>query len=432
MEKSKKEGFGRYAGITVLIGFGFFTMGLMDPLYDTYIPLFLRRFIVSNTGVGAIMTLDNILQLLLIPLISVWSDNTRTKMGRRMPFIVVMLPVSAVLFSLLPPAAGRSFTALLGILFLFNIFKTSVRGPVVALMPDTIPGDYRSEANGVINMMGGIGLIVSTLLLARLMERRILPPSFPAESLSFGIASLAILAAVLILLCLVREKLPGEGEGAGETEKRTPVFAALMEVFASRENGSVVRILISLFFWFTAYEGAKPFLGLYMVDVLGVSEGNAALAQGVAGISSVALAVPAGCLAHRVGRRRFIRGSLILLALILLCIPPAGMIGVRAGLGPGGVLVLFLVLMFLYGAVWIGVVVNSFPMLWQMAGFGTMGIYTGLYYTFSQSAAILAPPVTGLIIDLSGYGGIFIFGGICMIAAWFTMGGVRAGEPQGR
>jgi MFS family permease len=431
MEKTpKKKGFGGYVGITVLIGFGFFTMGLMDPLYDTYVPLFLRRFIGSNAGVGAIMTLDNILQLLLIPLISVWSDNTRTKMGRRMPFIVVMLPVSAVLFSLLPPAADRSFIVLLGVLFLFNIFKTSVRGPVVALMPDTIPGDYRSEANGVINMMGGIGLIVSTLLLARLMERRILPPPFPAESLSFGIASLAILLAVLVLLCFVREKLPEEGKNAGEPEKKTPVFAALREVFGSRENGSVVRILISLFFWFTAYEGAKPFLGLYMVDALGVSGGNAALAQGAAGISSVAMAVPAGYLAHRVGRRRFIRWSLALLALILLCIPPAGMIGVRAGLGAGGVLAVFLILMFLYGAVWIGVVVNSFPMLWQMAGFGTMGIYTGLYYTFSQSAAILAPPVTGLIIDLSGYGGIFIFGGICMIAAWFTMGGVKAGEPR--
>jgi Na+/melibiose symporter-like transporter len=384
------------------------------------------------------MTMDNILQLLLIPLISIWSDRTRTKIGRRMPFIVVMLPVSAVLFSLLPPAAAHSLIVLLGILFLFNIFKTSVRGPVVALMPDTIPGDYRSEANGVINMMGGIGLIVSTLLLARLMESRILPPSFPAESLPFGVASFAILLAVLVLLCFVREKLPEQGpeqgpeggESAEGTEKKTPVFAALKEVFKSGEKGSVTRILISLFFWFTAYEGAKPFLGLYMVDVLGVSGGNAALAQGAAGISSVAMAIPAGYLAHRMGRRRFIRYSLVLLALILLCIPPVGMLGVRAGFGSGGLLFLFLALMFLYGAVWIGVVVNSFPMLWQMAGFGTIGVYTGLYYTFSQSAAILAPPVTGLIIDLFGYGGIFIFGGLCMIAAWYTMGGVKAGEPE--
>ncbi|MDR0654994.1 MAG: MFS transporter, partial [Treponema sp.] len=47
--ESIKSGFKRYMGLTFLIGFGFFTMGLMDPLYDTYVPLFLRRYIDSNT-----------------------------------------------------------------------------------------------------------------------------------------------------------------------------------------------------------------------------------------------------------------------------------------------------------------------------------------------------------------------------------------------
>jgi MFS family permease len=163
---------------------------------------------------------------------------------------------------------------------------------------------------------------------------------------------------------------------------------------------------------------------------MGVSEGNAALAQGAAGISSVIMAVPCGYLAHRLGRRRFIRVSLAFLALVLALIPVCGFLGARAGLGPSAALGIFLALMFLYGAVWIGVTVNSFPMLWQIADFENVGIYTGLYYTFSQGAAILAPPVTGLIIDLTGFRGIFIFGSLCMLAACFTMGGVKAGEPQ--
>lgn len=417
-------------GLTVLIGFGFLTMGLMDPLYDTYIPLFLRRYLRSNAAVGGIMTLDNLLQLLLIPLISIWSDRTRTRIGRRMPFIVVMLPISALLFGLIPPLAGVSLAALLGIIFIFNVFKTSVRGPVVALMPDTIPGDYRSEANGVINMMGGLGLIVSTLLLTRLIAS---PPAtaepagpaiFSPYKLPFIIASACILFAVLVLFLFVREK---KFEEKPEEEK-IPVPVLIKQVFTGGDS-SVALILVSLFLWFMAYEGAKPFLGLYMVEALGVSENNAALAQGIAGISGVIMAVPAGYMAHRMGRRRFIRLSLALLALVMFLIPGAGLFGSRAGLGSGGILTLFLALMFLYGAVWIGIVVNSFPMLWQMAGFGTMGVYTGLYYTFSQSAAILAPPVTGLIIDLLGYAGIFIFGALCMLGAWFTMGGVKAGEP---
>ncbi|MDR2478900.1 MAG: MFS transporter [Treponema sp.] len=435
MRDMRRAGFRQYLGLTALIGFGFFTMGLMDPLYDTYLPLFLRRYVASNALVGGIMTLDNILQLLLIPLVSIWSDRTRTSIGRRMPFIVVMLPISALLFSLIPPAAGFSFAALVGLLFVFNIFKTSVRGPVVALMPDTIPGEYRSEANGVINMMGGFGLIVSTLLLTRLIGITGLPEGFPVHGLPFILASACILIAVLILFLFVHEKIP---EDEPNSEK-VSVFAAVRQVFtagrqqgdgAARGDASIPLILVSLFLWFTAYEGVKPFLGLYMVEVLGVSEGNAALAQGVAGISGVLMAVPAGYFAHKLGRRRFIRISLALLSIIMVLIPGAGVFCSRLGLGETAVLPVFLLLMFLYGAVWIGVVVNSFPMLWQMASFGTIGVFTGLYYTFSQSAAVLAPPVTGLIIDLTGHAGIFIFGAVCMIAACFTMGGVQSGEPQ--
>jgi MFS family permease len=424
----KDSGFSSYMLTTFLIGCGFFTMGLMDPLYDTYVPIFLRRYLSSNTAVGGIMTLDNILQLCLIPLIALWSDRTRTRIGRRMPFIVVMLPISAVLFHLIPLMAALSLGMLVAIIFFFNIFKTSVRGPVVALMPDTIPGDYRSEANGVINMMGGIGLIVGTLVLTRLMNVRGLPGGLSAlvspEGLPFTVAGLCIIAATAVLFIFVKERLPDEGEGA----EKVRVFAALRGVFSSGD-ASVPRILISLFFWFMAYEGAKPFLGLYLVEAVGVAEANAALAQGVAGISSVIMAIPAGYLAHRFGRRRFIRLSLVILAGILILIPISGAVALGRNISLNGRLILFLALMFLYGAVWIGVVVNSFPMLWQVADYGNMGIYTGLYYTFSQSAAILAPPITGAIIDLGGYPGIFIFGGICMLAAWFTMGGVSAGEP---
>jgi Na+/melibiose symporter-like transporter len=411
-----KRGFGPYLGITFLIGCGFFTMGLMDPLYDTYVPFFLRRYIGSNAAVGGIMTLDNILQLLLIPVVSIWSDRTRTRLGRRLPFIVVMLPLSAILFRLIPTMAARSLFSLIVILFCFNLFKTSVRGPVVALMPDTIPGDYRSEANGVINMMGGIGLIVGTIGLAPLMNRD--------ETLPFFIAGICIIAAVAVLLIFVRERMPEDSGESGESNSLVHSF----KIAFSAGNASVARILAALFFWFMAYEGVKPFLGLYMVSALGTSEGMAALAQGTAGVSSVILALPSGFLAHRLGRRNFIRTSLIILSVIMLLIPLANLAAGQWGLGRRAGLILFLSLMFLYGAVWIGVVVNSFPMLWQMAGFGTMGIYTGLYYTFSQGAAILAPPVTGLVIDISGYHGIFIFGSLCMLAAFFIMAGVSAGE----
>ena len=63
-----KKGFGPYFGTTALISLGFFTMGLMDPLYDNFVPLFLRKYITSMSAVGTIMTIDNWFALFLIPL----------------------------------------------------------------------------------------------------------------------------------------------------------------------------------------------------------------------------------------------------------------------------------------------------------------------------------------------------------------------------
>ena len=142
----QKKGLKGYYLTTFLIGLGFFTMGLMDPLYDTYVPIFLSRFVESKTLIGAIMTFDNILAIFLIPIFSALSDRVHTPIGRRMPFIVVCLPVSAVAFGLIPFSALSSLWFLIILLFILNLFKQAVRGPVVALMPDMIPADLRSEA----------------------------------------------------------------------------------------------------------------------------------------------------------------------------------------------------------------------------------------------------------------------------------------------
>lgn len=423
MQETQKTGFRRYMALTFLIGFGFLTMGLMDPLYNTYVPFFFGKYLNSKSLIGAFMTLDNILQLSLITFVAVWSDRTRTRIGRRMPFIIVMLPVSAVLFGLIPPFAAVSFAALVAIIFVFNLFKTSVRGPVVALMPDTIPADYRSEANGVINMMGGIGFIISTLVLARLIN---IPAGLPAGVLSFAVAGVCVIIAAFVLFTFVREKQHGEVSAS----ERIPLLDSIKQVFSGDTKSGAGRILVSLFFWFLGYEGILPFLGLFLVESLGVASSSAALAQGAAGVAGVILAVPSGYFAHRLGRRRYIRICLSAIILILAAIPLTA--ALTSGLALGPRLALFLGLMFLYGFFWIGIIVNSFPMLWQMSAFGNVGVYTGLYYTFSQGAAILAPPITGAVIDLCGYGGLFVFGALAMLIAWIVMAGVRGGEAAAK
>lgn len=422
----EKKGFRKYLGLTFLIGFGFFTMGLMDILYDTYVPIFLGGYLTSNFLIGTIMTLDNILAVFLIPFISLWSDNTRTRIGRRMPFIIVLLPLSALCFSLIPYAAARSLGAVLLVIFGLNLFKQSVRGPVVALMPDTIPGEFRSEANGIINTMGALGAIISTVGLARLMDLDIVLPVLgkTKDSLPFPIAGILVLLATLLVFAFVRER---NRDGDAKAEK-IPLVSSLRAI-AGEKDKSALWILLSLFFWFLGYQGLLPFIGKLSKEVLGVtSSGMAALPASAVAIAQTLFAIPSGFIAHRIGRRKAIRGSLVILAVILCA---AGLVAspLLSALGQGARFWTFLALMFAYGIFWITVITNSFPMLWQMATYGTIGVYTGLYYTFSQTAAITSPPFTGAIIDFIGYPGVFVFAAACMLVACFFMGKVTKGEP---
>lgn len=425
--KSKSSGFKPYLGLTFLIGFGFFTMGLMDPLYDTYVPIFLGRYVNSMTLVGLIMTLDNIFALFLIPLASVVSDRTVTRIGRRMPFILTLLPLTAIFFGALPYAAAASLGALIALIFGLNLVKQSARGPVVALMPDIIPAEFRSEANGVINTMGGIATIVGTIGLARLMDVDIVLPLLGStrDRLPFPLAGILVVLAVILLFSFVREKGRSPAESSGK-EKKEAILSSFRAVAAQKDK-SAFYILISLFLWFLGYQGVLPFIGTYSLKVLGTSSGTAALAAGMVGMAYAIFAIPSGYLAHRIGRKRTIRASLaaiVILTVMLFFHDPA-----TSGLGATARLYSFWAIMFLFGIFWVSVVTNSFPMLWQMASWGTMGIYTGLYYTASQAAAILAPILTGALIDTVGYRGIFLFCSACMAAAFSVMSLVKSGEP---
>ncbi len=428
--KKEKKSLKGYWLTTFLIGLGFFTMGLMDPLYDNYVPIFLGYYIEQNSLIGLVMTLDNILAIILIPIFSALSDKTRTRIGRRMPYIVTLLPISAVFFALVPIMAYKSLILLVVTIFMLNILKQAVRGPVVALMPDMVPGDLRSEANGVINTMGGIATILGTILLARLMDVFIHVPGLGNvdKVLAFPVASVFVILAVVLLFVFVKENRSKVGTKEDREEKNNePIIKSLKAVIGEKEK-SALFILLSLLCWFIAYQGILPFVGKYTTEVLGTSAGTAALSSGMVGVAYAIFAVPSGKFAHKHGRKKTIRWALIAIVIVLLLvfIHSAFLTNLPSMVR----LLSFWVLLFLFGIFWVTVVTNSFPMLWQMADYKTIGIYTGLYYFFSQAASIISPPLAGGATDLWGYPALFLYGLVFMLIAYLLMSKVNRGEPE--
>src|SRR5512137_802265 len=181
-------------GKTFLLGLGFFGVSVIWSVYNAFVPVFLEeKFLMTAGFIGVFMTLDNIAALFIQPAVGNWSDRLRTSIGRRMPFIIAGAPIAAIAFVILPITTSLAlfFLAALALLLSMAVWRT----PVVALMPDITPSKYRSQANGIINFMGGLGAIIAFLGGAKLYE---LNPTYPFLLGAVLVAVSAILVFIFI------------------------------------------------------------------------------------------------------------------------------------------------------------------------------------------------------------------------------------------
>lgn len=408
-------------GRTFVLGFGFFGVSVIWSVYNAYVPVFLaNKFQLQPVWIGFFMTLDNIAALLIQPPIGAWSDRLRTPIGRRMPFILVGAPLGALAFGLIPMQAMLPlFVACTSTLLLsMALWRT----PVVALMPDVTPSKYRSQANGIINFMGGVGAIIAFLYGADLYD---LNPAYP-----FWLGSALVILSALLVLVFVRE--PKTHETTDETPPNLLVY--LKKVWNDEEK-SPLRILFAIFCWFVAYNAIEAFFTLYAVNHLGMGESDGARLLGQLSLFFVLMALPAGYIGGRAGRRKTISVGIVglTLCMVAMAVIPASSLTINLTRLPvlGNVPVVGVILM-LAGTSWALININSLPMVVDMTDDMHIGTYTGLYYLFSTLAAITGPNLNGLIIQLSGsnYATIMMVGPIFMILALILMLGVRRGEAK--
>lgn len=414
-------------GKTFLLGFGFFGVSVIWGVYNAFVPVFLaEKFGIAAGFIGFFMTLDNIAALFIQPPVGAWSDRVRTPLGRRIPFILVGAPISAIAFGLIPLAAVLPlFVACTSTLLLSAALW---RTPVVALMPDITPSAFRSQANGIINFMGGVGTIVA-LQTGGLLYK--MSPNFP-----FWLGSALVILAALIVYLFIEE--PKEYE---ETEVQPGMLASLREVFNDEEK-SGLRILLAIFFWFVGFSAVETFFTLYAKNHLGLEVGDGATLLSVLPLFFVLFAIPSGFIAAKIGRRTTISIGLIILIImtillyvtpadvLLTAIAPLPLVGIPLVEGGARMLTLAGVLLIIGGIGWALININSLPMIVDLTSAARIGTYTGLYYLFSTLSAIVGPNVNGWAIQLTGdnYNIIMILAPVFFAIAFVMMMGVRRGE----
>jgi maltose/moltooligosaccharide transporter len=410
---------------TFIVGFGFLGISIIWPIFNQYIPIFLqagnpefeRQMVeagqtiprVSGFGLAPwlamfIMTWDNIINVFIQPWVGERSDRTWNRFGRRKPWILLGAPIALVGFILIPFA--QTALAIATFILITNLGMALFRSPAVAWLGDLYEPDDRSKANGVINLMGGIGGLLAFFGGGYLFE------TLGRAAPFFG-GAVMMAAAATVAVALVKEP----PQILSQLPDTKGVLANLKTV-GRNPNRSGLMVLLGILLWFMAFNAMEAGLSSFAVFTLGISPGMASIYAGMITITFILGAVPAGFLGTRYGRRRTIQAGLAGLTFFLF----TGFFVIQGA-------ATFVIFMVLFGGFWALVNVNSLPLVYDHGDEKKIGAYTGLYYFSSQSAAILGPVLGGLVVQFMGsqYRWLLLFSTLFMALAWLAMSQVRKG-----
>ena len=432
---------------TILVGMAFFLISAFWQAYDAIVPLILtNHFGLPQSISGAVMSIDNVLAVFMLPIFGAISDKVNTKYGRRTPFILIGTVVAIASFICLTFIDNYQLSLLanggisdvekalemtisnplpiigfIATLLVVLIAMATFRSPAVALMPDVTLKPLRSKGNAVINLTGTAGGII-VLVLGMIFGTS---KNHYMSYTPYVIAVTAIMATGLIIFILtVKEKkwaqemedeaarlgIDAVAESESNTGKRK---------LSKGELTSLLLILASVALWFIGYNSITSKYSVYATTVLGFDFNFTLIIAQAAAIVSY---IPVGIISSKIGRRKAILSGIVMLATAFF----AGIF-----INSSSPEFIMYPVFILAGMGWATINVNSFPMVVELAKGGDVGKYTGYYYTASMAAQIVAPILSGLLYDIFGMQyTFFIFGSVFVAFSFITMFFVKHGDSK--
>lgn len=376
--------------ITFLVALAVFAQESMWNFYDSQVPPMLREHIGSAAVVGFVMGMDNLLGIFIQPWMANRSDRTRTRWGRRVPYLAVGMPTAAVLFILLPHTSA-SLPLLIVVLVAFALVSNSFKPIGEALVPDFVAPERRSRANAAVKIASAITVIVAALVSMLLVDEH--------PKLAFTVVAAITLVAVTVL-CLSINERSSSGYQAAVAEDSDVEQSA---VGAARVRDTVIEILrdtdrsrflliIAIFTFGCAWAASRSLVTPYGMETLDLSRGEAGGLTLPSGVAFLLAAFPTALLAERIGRLRAMVGGMSVFVIGML-------VGVVLQT-PTGTVVAFCIA----AAGASAFLVNAVVVLWNLAPSARVfGTYAALYAIGWQAGAFAGPAIVGGMVDIAGW-----------------------------
>ncbi len=285
-QESRLEGNALSTGEKIIYGSGNLPAALTIALIDTWILYFLspsesRNGYVSLLAAGVINFLRYVCNAIGDPTVGWWSDRTRSRWGRRRPFIIFGTPF-LILFLVLvwfPPTPGISWTNTIVIgfyLMAFGFVYPVVVNPYLSLLPEITP--FIKERIKVSELMG-YGEVIARIIAVGVAGQAIdyfnAHPvnlsKIPVDGYKVMAVVGAIITAVIYYIMTARIK-----ETPHDAKKEVPfgIVQAVAEVFKNPPFIPYIVIIAAFILSSNMLIIVTPFFGK---AVMGVSEGTAGL-----------------------------------------------------------------------------------------------------------------------------------------------------------
>lgn len=369
-----------------IVGLGGLFAGATGPLLSTFVPLLVRDTLGDNrTAIGAVMAIDNVLLLLLVPWAGVLSDRATQRGVGRLPLVLAGFVLAAAGMAIFPASAQFGLIGLIAAIVLLYSGINLQRAPIHALIADVVPSRFRALALGSVTFQMCAGAIVF-LMIGKALGMRT----------AFLIAAGAVVAIAATFALVLREREPQRStETAAEA-----TFGSLTRAVWAAVRGDVPgmrAMFLSTLLLQTIFQTFTTWFSLHGTERFGVKPEDVTFGFIAWAMGGVIGALPAGAIGVRIGRRNTM---LLGFGLMLACF---------IALDRVSQLSMAIPLLALASAGWTLPTAVAYPLFIEQIPRHARGVLASLFLLCMALGGAIGDPLNGRLFDLfDSYGTLFV------------------------
>lgn len=298
--------------------------------------------LVSMYLMGIILIGGRVVDAIADPITGYWSDRTRTRIGRRRPFILGGTPflVGSFLLLFYPIFPAGSAALALWTVVVMGVFWfsfTVVMVPYLALIPEIATSSRQR--------VGLTTYMALAMMLATAYQGFVAPQMVDAKAWNLGFFNMALISAAIAFVFIyitgigLREKPPAVADAEKKEEEKYSFFQAFGWTFKNRAFVIYILASVAQYLGFASLTASIPFI---VTRLMGKTEGFVSIIYAVMFPGIIASFFVVNLAARKYGKVILYKICLLLLALFMPLLFFIGRVALPVDAATAGLIIMLL------------------------------------------------------------------------------------------